>query len=91
MRAQPRWARCVPRDRLTRIRSHAHLANGTRGWRAGQLVSFVLASNAIGLPLIDAVAKDCERMKALADARTARQAEIRTLYEEWEAKSAQLE
>jgi hypothetical protein len=30
-------------------------------------------------------------MKALADARASRQAEIRALYEEWEAKSAQLE
>jgi len=38
-----------------------------------------------------AVAKDGERMKALAEERAGRQAEIRALYEEWEAKSAELE
>ena len=30
-------------------------------------------------------------MKALAEERAARQAEIHALYEQWEAKSAQLE
>jgi ATP-binding cassette subfamily F protein 3 len=37
------------------------------------------------------VARDGDRMKALAEQRAARQAEIHALYEQWEAKSAALE
>jgi len=37
------------------------------------------------------VARDGDQMKALAEQRAARQAEIHALYEQWEAKSAELE